>query len=94
MATGRYLLLCSDGPIRHYILLPTLTQDNQHKEGHASVKEFIADKRLWLLAGIYFCVVMANTPLHFAANSFVTQVLVITGISVCSQAALYVPLWS
>ena len=31
-----------------------LAQDNQHKEGHASVKEFIADKRLWLLAGIYF----------------------------------------
>lgn len=37
-----------------------LAQDNQHKEGHASVKEFIADKRLWLLAGIYFCVVMGQ----------------------------------
>ncbi len=42
-----------------------LAQDNQHKEGHASVKEFIADKRLWLLAGIYFCVVMGQYALTF-----------------------------
>ncbi|MCJ8796227.1 MFS transporter [Acinetobacter baumannii] len=42
-----------------------LTQDNQHKEGHASVKEFIADKRLWLLAGIYFCVVMGQYAITF-----------------------------
>lgn len=40
-------------------------QDNQHKEGHASVKEFIADKRLWLLAGIYFCVVMGQYAITF-----------------------------
>ncbi|MFW6575718.1 MFS transporter [Acinetobacter baumannii] len=42
-----------------------LSQDNQHKEGHASVKEFIADKRLWLLAGIYFCVVMGQYAITF-----------------------------
>jgi len=42
-----------------------LTQDNQHKEGHASVKDFIADKRLWLLAGIYFCVVMGQYAITF-----------------------------
>ncbi|HCT8646779.1 TPA: MFS transporter [Acinetobacter baumannii] len=42
-----------------------LAQDNQHKEGHASVKEFIADKRLWLLAGIYFCVVMGKYAITF-----------------------------
>ncbi|HFG6955758.1 MFS transporter [Acinetobacter baumannii] len=42
-----------------------LAQDNQHKEGHASVKEFIADKRLWLLAGIYFCVVMGQYAITF-----------------------------
>lgn len=42
-----------------------LAQDNQHKEGHASVKEFIADKRLWLLAGIYFCVVMGQYTITF-----------------------------
>ncbi len=42
-----------------------LAQDNQHKEGHASVKEFTADKRLWLLAGIYFCVVMGQYAITF-----------------------------
>ncbi|MBJ8481390.1 MULTISPECIES: MFS transporter [Acinetobacter] len=42
-----------------------LAQDNQHKEGHSSVKEFIADKRLWLLAGIYFCVVMGQYAITF-----------------------------
>ncbi|MCG6037337.1 MFS transporter [Acinetobacter baumannii] len=42
-----------------------LAQDNQHKEGHASVKEFITDKRLWLLAGIYFCVVMGQYAITF-----------------------------
>ncbi|MDC4493467.1 MFS transporter [Acinetobacter baumannii] len=42
-----------------------LAQDNQHKEGHASVKEFIADKRLWLLVGIYFCVVMGQYAITF-----------------------------
>ncbi|HAV3851288.1 TPA: MFS transporter [Acinetobacter baumannii] len=42
-----------------------LAQDNQHKEGQASVKEFIADKRLWLLAGIYFCVVMGQYAITF-----------------------------
>ncbi|HCW5627065.1 TPA: MFS transporter [Acinetobacter baumannii] len=42
-----------------------LAQDNQHKEGRASVKEFIADKRLWLLAGIYFCVVMGQYAITF-----------------------------
>lgn len=42
-----------------------LAQDNQHKEGHASVKEFIADKRLWLLAGIYFRVVMGQYAITF-----------------------------
>ncbi|MCZ3154576.1 MFS transporter [Acinetobacter baumannii] len=42
-----------------------LAQDNQHKEGHASVKEFIADKRLWLLAVIYFCVVMGQYAITF-----------------------------
>lgn len=42
-----------------------LAQDNQHKEGHASVKEFIADKRLWLLAGIYSCVVMGQYAITF-----------------------------
>ncbi|RZG98674.1 MFS transporter [Acinetobacter pittii] len=42
-----------------------LAQDNQHKEGHGSIKEFVTDKRLWLLAGIYFCVVMGQYAITF-----------------------------
>lgn len=42
-----------------------LAQDNQHKEGHGSIKEFVVDKRLWLLAGIYFCVVMGQYAITF-----------------------------
>ena len=42
-----------------------IAQDNQQKEGHGSVKEFISDKRLWLLAGIYFCVVMGQYAITF-----------------------------
>ncbi|WP_035364960.1 MFS transporter [Acinetobacter brisouii] len=42
-----------------------LAQDNQHKEGHGSIKDFISDKRLWLLAGIYFCVVMGQYAITF-----------------------------
>ncbi len=42
-----------------------IAQDNQQKEGHSSIKDFISDKRLWLLAGIYFCVVMGQYAITF-----------------------------
>lgn len=42
-----------------------LAEDNQHKVTHASVGEFIRDRRLWLLAGIYFCVVMGQYAITF-----------------------------
>src|SRR5690606_14345199 len=42
-----------------------ISQDNQQKEGHSSIKDFISDKRLWLLAGIYFCVVMGQYAITF-----------------------------
>ncbi|WP_145182695.1 MFS transporter [Pseudomonas sp. URMO17WK12:I11] len=42
-----------------------LAEDNQHKVTHASVGEFIRDRRLWLLAGIYFCVVMGQYAVTF-----------------------------
>lgn len=42
-----------------------IAQDNQQKEDHSSVKAFIRDKRLWLLAGIYFCVVMGQYAITF-----------------------------
>lgn len=42
-----------------------IAEDNQHKEGHGSIKDFIRDRRLWLLAGIYFCVVMGQYAITF-----------------------------
>ncbi|RRZ96910.1 MFS transporter [Erwinia sp. 198] len=42
-----------------------LDEDNQQKAHHGTVKAFVADKRLWLLALIYFCVVMGQYALTF-----------------------------
>ena len=42
-----------------------LAEDNQHKVQHASAGAFIRDRRLWLLAGIYFCVVMGQYAITF-----------------------------
>ena len=42
-----------------------LAEDNLQKVTHASVGEFIRDRRLWLLAAIYFCVVMGQYAITF-----------------------------
>ncbi len=42
-----------------------LAEDESHKTGHASIAAFIGDRRLWLLATIYFCVVMGQYALTF-----------------------------
>ena len=42
-----------------------LEEDNKHKVTHASPAAFIRDQRLWLLAGIYFCVVMGQYAITF-----------------------------
>ncbi|MET0847205.1 MAG: MFS transporter [Pseudomonas sp.] len=42
-----------------------LAEDEQKKVTHASVGEFIRDRRLWLLAAIYFCVVMGQYAITF-----------------------------
>lgn len=42
-----------------------LDEDNQLKSHHGTVKAFVADQRLWLLALIYFCVVMGQYALTF-----------------------------
>ncbi|WP_040263451.1 MFS transporter [Pseudomonas massiliensis] len=42
-----------------------LAEDNSRKVTHASVGAFIRDKRLWLLAAIYFCVVMGQYAVTF-----------------------------
>jgi D-galactonate transporter len=42
-----------------------LAEDAQHKVTHASAGAFIRDRRLWLLASIYFCVVMGQYAITF-----------------------------
>ncbi|MBA1245529.1 MFS transporter [Pseudomonas japonica] len=42
-----------------------LAEDEQKKVTHASPAAFIRDRRLWLLAGIYFCVVMGQYAITF-----------------------------
>ncbi|WP_434676821.1 MFS transporter [Pseudomonas sp. R1-18] len=42
-----------------------LEEDNQQKVTHASPAAFIRDRRLWLLAAIYFCVVMGQYAITF-----------------------------
>ncbi|AVJ17827.1 MFS transporter [Serratia rhizosphaerae] len=42
-----------------------LDADDQHKHQHGTIAAFIGDRRLWLLALIYFCVVMGQYALTF-----------------------------
>ncbi|WP_349573433.1 MFS transporter [Azotobacter salinestris] len=42
-----------------------LAEDNQQKTEHASVRAFVSDRRLWLLAAIYFAVVMGQYAITF-----------------------------
>ncbi|MBX8559629.1 MFS transporter [Pseudomonas cichorii] len=42
-----------------------LEEDNSQKVVHESTGAFIRDRRLWLLAGIYFCVVMGQYAITF-----------------------------
>jgi D-galactonate transporter len=47
------------------LLARNVDSDNAHKIAHVSVKSFIGDRRLWLMAGIYFCVVLGQYGLTF-----------------------------
>lgn len=42
-----------------------LGADDVSRTAHMSVRQFLADRRLWLLAAIYFCVVMGQYALTF-----------------------------
>lgn len=42
-----------------------LGADDVTRTAHMSVKQFLADRRLWLLSAIYFCVVMGQYALTF-----------------------------
>jgi MFS family permease len=47
------------------LLARNVASDNAHKTAHLSIREFIGDRRLWLMAAIYFCVVLGQYGLTF-----------------------------
>ena len=47
------------------LLARNVQGDDAHKTAHGSIKAFIGDRRLWLLAAIYFCVVLGQYGLTF-----------------------------
>jgi len=47
------------------LLAKNVENDNAHKVAHVSIGSFIGDRRLWLMAAIYFCVVLGQYGLTF-----------------------------
>ncbi|KQR81620.1 MFS transporter [Burkholderia sp. Leaf177] len=47
------------------LLARNVASDNAQKIAHVSIKSFIGDRRLWLMAAIYFCVVLGQYGLTF-----------------------------
>lgn len=47
------------------LLARNVSGDNAHKTAHLSIRAFIGDRRLWLMAAIYFCVVLGQYGLTF-----------------------------
>ncbi|KND61961.1 Nitrate/nitrite transporter [Candidatus Burkholderia verschuerenii] len=47
------------------LLKRNVEKDNAQKVEHVSIKSFIGDRRLWLMASIYFCVVFGQYGLTF-----------------------------
>ncbi|REE19352.1 sugar phosphate permease [Paraburkholderia sp. BL27I4N3] len=47
------------------LLARNVANDNAQKVAHVSIRSFIGDRRLWLMAAIYFCVVLGQYGLTF-----------------------------
>jgi len=47
------------------LLARNVEKDNAQKLEHVSIRAFIGDRRLWLMASIYFCVVLGQYGLTF-----------------------------
>jgi MFS family permease len=47
------------------LLARNVEKDNAQKVEHVSIRSFIGDRRLWLMAAIYFCVVLGQYGLTF-----------------------------
>jgi MFS family permease len=52
-------------PEEKALLQRNIAAENDGKVAHQTVRDFLADKRLWLLTGIYFCIVMGQYGLTF-----------------------------
>jgi nitrate/nitrite transporter NarK len=47
------------------VLARNVSSDNAQKVAHLSIRAFVRDRRLWLMAAIYFCVVLGQYGLTF-----------------------------
>ncbi|ONQ20674.1 MFS transporter, partial [Burkholderia cenocepacia] len=47
------------------LLARNVSADAAHTTAHLSIRTFVADRRLWLMAAIYFCVVLGQYGLTF-----------------------------
>ncbi|RQR68546.1 MFS transporter, partial [Burkholderia sp. Bp9011] len=47
------------------LLARNVSADAEHTTAHLSIRAFVADRRLWLMAAIYFCVVLGQYGLTF-----------------------------
>jgi D-galactonate transporter len=74
LVLGIAILLYLDDGIAHAkwlsdaektLLARNVAGDDAHKTAHLSIREFVADRRLWLMASIYFCVVLGQYGLTF-----------------------------
>jgi D-galactonate transporter len=53
------------GDAEKALLKRNIEGDNAHKMEHMSIRAFMGDRRLWLMAAIYFCVVLGQYGLTF-----------------------------
>jgi MFS family permease len=74
LVLGIAILLYLDDGIAHAkwlndaektLLARNVAGDDAHKTAHVSIRAFIGDRRLWLMAAIYFCVVLGQYGLTF-----------------------------
>ncbi|GGY36168.1 MFS transporter [Pseudoduganella albidiflava] len=52
-------------PEEKAVLQRNIATENDGKVAHQTIRDFLADRRLWLLTGIYFCIVMGQYGLTF-----------------------------
>lgn len=53
------------------LVLADLARDDAHKTSHASTLSFLKDRRIWLLASVYFCIVLGQYGITFWLPSLI-----------------------